>query len=126
MANETEQEELCTRCGLCCHFKAWASDGTVVIIHPTQACPFLGDDNLCTVYEERFEKNPYCMSREEMTTRDYSLPDSCPYCKAIPGYKSAKVVTEEEFEELGCPGVDAEAQRAAEAEFLVERMERKA
>lgn len=97
---EAEMELLCKRCGLCCHTKVWLLDGSGCLIHPSKKCEFLGDDNLCTVYHERFEKASHCLTREEMIAKDYVIPDSCPYSKIRPGYKPAKVVTQDELDYL--------------------------
>lgn len=96
---EKTLESLCRRCGTCCRIKIGLSDGSY-IVHPSISCPFLSEDNFCTVYEKRHVaiELKVCCTREEMLNRDYILPDGCPYVGLRPGYKTAKVVTQAEFE----------------------------
>jgi len=99
MAHEDDLESLCRQCGLCCHIKAGLRDGTFVV-HPAVICKFQNTDGTCTVYHERFALNPDCKSLQEMVDQDYVLPEGCPYTHLRPGYKGAKVVSEEEFDRI--------------------------
>ena len=94
------EESLCRKCGLCCHIKVGLSDGTY-ILHPTATCKYLTPDNLCSIYGTRFKGDSViCFNREEMITKDYRLPEGCPYIKMRPGYKPARIVTQEEFDRI--------------------------
>jgi len=102
-----EAEMLCRRCGLCCHVKVGLSDGRYVV-HPLVTCKYLNPDNTCSVYESRFTVcDRLCFTREEMLKKDYILPEGCPYTKLREGYKSALVVSLEEFEELMLKEIEA-------------------
>ena len=92
-------EAMCNQCGLCCHTKVALSTGEM-IIHPTDTCEFLTEDNKCSVYEKRFEVCEGCLNREQMIERDFVLPDSCPYSRIRPDYKTARVVTIDEFNNI--------------------------
>ena len=97
---ETELESLCRQCGLCCHITVGLSDGTYVL-HPSIACKYLSPDNLCTVYEKRFRcDSKICFTREEMISRDFILPEGCPYTALRKGYRPARIVTQGEFDEI--------------------------
>jgi uncharacterized cysteine cluster protein YcgN (CxxCxxCC family) len=97
---EKELESLCKKCGLCCHIRVGLSDGTY-IVHPTAICKYLNEDNLCTNYHDRHnDKSVICFSREEMINKNYTLPEGCPYTKIKVGYKAARIVTQEEFDEI--------------------------
>ncbi|MCZ7645151.1 MAG: hypothetical protein M5U26_07680 [Planctomycetota bacterium] len=81
-------ESLCTECGICCYKKIII--GRTVFVTPFP-CEFLDTDrNRCTVYEERFEKNPECLSISE-GLKHSAFPASCPYVEAYapPGYRPA-------------------------------------
>ena len=102
-----EAESLCRRCGLCCHVKVGLSDGRYVI-HPFVTCKYLNQDNTCSVYEDRFTAcDRLCFNREEMIQREHILPEGCPYTKLRVGYKAARVVTPEEFDELMLREIEA-------------------
>ena len=90
---EAELELLCKQCGLCCHNKVPLANGDY-LIHPTNACQFLGPENRCRIYEKRFDVNPGCLSREEMISKDYVIPETCAYASIRKDYKPAKVVNE--------------------------------
>jgi uncharacterized cysteine cluster protein YcgN (CxxCxxCC family) len=98
---EKALELLCKKCGACCHAKVGLSDGNYVV-HPTLACRFLSDDNLCMIYHERFSaaKSKICFTRSEMIEKDYLLIESCPYVALRRGYKTARLVTQAEFDEI--------------------------
>jgi hypothetical protein len=55
-------------------------------------------DGLCGIYKKRFKMNPSgCFTRNEMITKDFLLPEGCPYTRLRKGYKPARVVSEKEF-----------------------------
>ena len=95
-----ELESLCKKCGLCCHIKVGLSDGSFVV-HPFMTCKYLSVDNRCTVYEKRFLcDSKICFTRQEMITKDFLLPEGCPYTQLRQGYKSARIVTQAEFDDI--------------------------
>ncbi|MDR1744499.1 MAG: hypothetical protein LBS30_01965, partial [Planctomycetota bacterium] len=76
-------EDLCRRCGRCCHQKI--RFGTVVVITDIP-CEFLDPlTNLCTVYPERFVRQPLC-STAAVSAATGTLPDDCPYVAGMSGY----------------------------------------
>ena len=80
----THDENLCRRCGRCCYAK-------VIIeteVHYTDIpCAFLDTGSrLCTVYENRFERNPECLTVEEGIALGV-FPADCPYVAGIAGYR---------------------------------------
>jgi len=97
---EQELESLCRHCGLCCHIKVGLADGSYVV-HPTRTCKYLTDENRCAVYETRFSCDSIvCFTREEMLRKDYLLPEGCPYTALRRGYKPARVVNQDEFDNI--------------------------
>jgi len=86
--NHTEHEALCRRCGISCHF-AIPVNGLPVIVEDLH-CRFLEwdtDDRMrCGVYEERFEKAPWCHTVEESLEAGL-LAQDCPYAQGKPGYR---------------------------------------
>lgn len=99
-SKEKTLESLCRKCGLCCHIKIGLTDGSYVI-HPIITCKYLTDNNLCSVYKQRHLYDAkLCFTREEMISRDYQLPEGCPYVSLRQGYKPARVVTQAEFEDI--------------------------
>lgn len=83
-----EHEGLCTQCGKCCYKKIIV--GNLIVITPFP-CEFLDTaTNLCTVYEERFEKNPYCLNIEQGMNAS-AFPPDCGYVPVMapPGYQPA-------------------------------------
>ena len=97
---ENELESLCRKCGLCCHVKVGLSDGSYVL-HPFVTCKYLTVDNQCTVYDKRFLcDSKICFTRKEMITKDFLLPEGCPYTALRQGYKPARIVTPAEFDEI--------------------------
>jgi hypothetical protein len=81
-------EALCTRCGTSCHF-AVPVNGLPVVV-PGLRCRFLvfeeGGQAACSVYEERFERAPWCMSAEE-AVRGGLVGQSCAYARGVRGYR---------------------------------------
>ena len=81
-------EDLCTRCGKCCYKKIIV--GRTVFITPFP-CEFLDTaTNTCTVYADRYAKNPYCLSVQE-GFKYSAFPTDCGYVEkqAPPGYRPA-------------------------------------
>jgi hypothetical protein len=79
-------EALCRRCGRCCYEKLLV-DGRVFTTR--KPCPHLdATSNLCTVYEERFARNPRCLTVAEGIEWGV-FPKDCPYVKDLPGYVPA-------------------------------------
>lgn len=73
-----EWEELCSRCGLCCHEKVVGKDELVIL---SETCEFLDPETrLCKVYEDRFEKCPRCrkVNLARAMLAPY-LPETCSY-----------------------------------------------
>ncbi len=99
MDSETDFESLCNQCGLCCHAKLSLLDGTAVI-HPHVTCRYQNSDGICTIYDERLKINPICNQLKSLMDQDYILPEGCPFTNLRPGYKVAKVVSEEEFNNI--------------------------
>lgn len=80
---DTAYENLCRRCGLCCHQKIRFGDVVVITDVP---CEFLDTaTNLCTVYPDRFIKQPLCSSAEASVLAG-ALPNDCPYVGGVSGY----------------------------------------
>jgi uncharacterized cysteine cluster protein YcgN (CxxCxxCC family) len=71
-------EELCTRCGLCCHKKGVDYQGVVVFL--PEKCRHLKGDNECSIYNIRLEQK-YCCSIED-AIKFNALPLSCGYIQA--------------------------------------------
>ena len=72
-------EDICSRCGLCCHEKTIYPD--MLEIDLSSPCTYYdGSRHLCTVYDERFK---VCRRCEKVTplkaVLSRSLPDSCAY-----------------------------------------------
>lgn len=71
-----DSESVCRRCGRCCHRKIRFGDVVVITDVP---CEFLDPvTNLCTVYPERFVRQPLCSSAE-VSAATGTLPEDCPY-----------------------------------------------
>ncbi len=74
--DEAVRESLCRRCGVCCHEKVRFGQQVVITDIP---CEFLDSKtNLCTVYPDRFVKQPRCASAEDSLAAG-ALPGDCPY-----------------------------------------------
>jgi uncharacterized cysteine cluster protein YcgN (CxxCxxCC family) len=79
-----KDENLCRRCGKCCYIKMKFGR---VSIFTNKHCEFLDTNtNLCTVYKDRFEKKPGCLTIEQAIALN-ALPNDCPYVKDIEGYE---------------------------------------
>lgn len=85
---DAEHEALCTRCGKCCYKKVIL--GRTVFITPFP-CEFLDTEtNTCTVYANRYEKNPNCLPVVD-AMRHNAFPADCGYVEAgaPAGYRPA-------------------------------------
>lgn len=79
-----EHEDKCKRCGDCCKLKV-AVDGK--IYQSSAACPYLDKQaKLCSIYERRFELNPYCHPITDLVKSNMA-PAHCGYVDEH--YKSA-------------------------------------
>jgi uncharacterized protein len=72
-------DSLCRKCGLCCYEKQ-LSPGTAVY-DLSEPCPLLDrESQLCTVYKNRYRKNPRCRPVNLFTAMFASyLPLCCGY-----------------------------------------------
>ncbi|MEE9255694.1 MAG: hypothetical protein V3V56_00825 [bacterium] len=85
-----EWEALCTGCGVCCYDKVWIGSRLYLL---KSACSFLNTKtNLCTCYEERFEREPLCIPIDAEIIQMGGLPEDCPYVQGFPGYRPPKVI----------------------------------
>lgn len=76
-------ENLCRRCGVCCHQKVRFGDVVVITDVP---CEFLdAASRLCSVYAERFAKQPLCAPAMTIAACG-ALPGDCPYVGGDAGY----------------------------------------
>lgn len=88
MDQDHVHEDLCTHCGKCCYKKIIV--GRKVYITPFP-CEFLDTSaNTCTVYADRYAKNPHCLSVQEGFKYSAFTAD-CGYVEkqAPPGYRPA-------------------------------------
>ena len=84
MAKNDDTEKLCRRCGRCCYAKLMLEDEIVYLPFP---CPFLDEKTrLCTVYENRHEMNPDCLTLDE-AIKIGVFPADCPYVAGIKDYR---------------------------------------
>ncbi len=84
-------EALCRRCGVCCHEKVRFGELVVITDIP---CKFLDTEtNECTVYEERFIKQPLCTTAAA-SAESCTLPDDCPYVGGRAGYKAPELLSD--------------------------------
>ena len=80
----THSVDICRRCGRCCYVKLRLGG---VLVETNQACSFLDTQSrLCTVYEERFQRNRGCLTVEE-AIREGVFPQDCSYVAGLEGYK---------------------------------------
>ncbi len=89
LLSEEQHEDLCRRCGQSCHF-AVQVNGLAVVIDELH-CKFLkksGGTTVCTVYENRYEKAPWCHSARSALDKGL-LAQDCPYVKnaGVSGYR---------------------------------------
>ncbi|MCD8140572.1 MAG: hypothetical protein LUE17_12490 [Planctomycetaceae bacterium] len=100
-ARQQAHEALCRRCGVCCHQKVRFGDVVVITDVP---CEFLDTaTNACTVYPERFIRQPLCSSAD-VSAATGTLPDDCPYVAGRSDYVAPlRLEDHPEYE----PGVNA-------------------
>ena len=81
---KNKEENLCNQCGKCCYIKVMVSG---IPFFSKKHCKFLDTKTkLCTIFKDRFKKNPNCLTIEE-AIRIRALPDECPYVKDKKGYR---------------------------------------
>ncbi len=84
-------ERLCRRCGRCCYEKVRFGDQVVITDIP---CQFLDcATNACSVYPERFVKQPRCSSAED-SVKANTLPGDCPYVGGASEYQAPHFLSE--------------------------------
>jgi Uncharacterized conserved protein len=89
--SDDEREALCRRCGICCHEKIRFGEMVVITDVP---CKFLDvETNLCTVYEERFSRQPLCTTAARSAEAG-ALPDDCPYVGGISKYPAPQLLSD--------------------------------
>ena len=80
-AKESLPENLCEGCptlGMCCSHAILTQDGVKIYL-PSLPCKFIDTETkLCTVYEDRFEKNPFCHTMIALASKD-GCPPECNY-----------------------------------------------
>ena len=82
-ADQEASEAMCRRCGKCCRDKYIIGDS---IYFGGGSCRHLDPDtNLCTIYENRHEINPQCLSVEKGIDLGV-FPAGCPYVADKPRY----------------------------------------
>lgn len=71
-------EDICLRCGLCCHEKVIKDDSLIIL---DESCEFYDKDTgLCKVYSQRFKKCPRCMKVSPFRAAfSPYLPPTCAY-----------------------------------------------
>ena len=109
--DSAEHEALCRRCGMSCHF-AVPVNGLAVVIDALR-CKFLGraEDGRyhCTVYEDRFERAPWCHSAQSALSEGF-LAQDCPYARGTAGYRG-KVRLSASLQKMVLPAIRAELLR---------------
>ena len=87
-STHAEHEAACRRCGQSCHF-AVPVNGLPVVVDGLH-CKFLvqiTDERFeCSVYEERFEKAPWCATVDD-ALEEGLLSQGCPYTRGVSGYR---------------------------------------
>lgn len=112
--------DICQRCGRCCAIKVVM--GGQVLLTPYM-CPLLDEPSrLCTVFDRRFELNPWCVSATTGVAEGL-WPAECPYASGIPGYDGPRLATADEFEAIAdvCRRVQHDILRAANARRKADR-----
>ena len=73
-------ESLCDGCGICC-LQKYQHKQSGEVYYAAIACRFLNVPRCrCTVYENRHQRNPRCISLTPENVADlYWLPDTCAY-----------------------------------------------
>lgn len=72
-------EDICSRCGLCCHEKVIMPE--FLVVDTAAACGFFDKDTgLCSVYEDRFRACKRCMKVSlPLAMFSAALPETCAY-----------------------------------------------
>jgi len=84
MGKKRKKDDICVRCGKCCYIKIQFGE---INVFTNRHCEFLDENsNLCTIYKDRFEKKPGCLTIEQAIAIR-ALPNSCPYIKDKKDYK---------------------------------------
>jgi len=95
------RENLCRRCGLCCH-SAIRIKGRMVVLRDLP-CKFLAyaPDGLafCTVYKIRLLTG-WCHKISVESIRKELFPPDCPYVRGVTGYKGKVELSSQEFESI--------------------------
>ncbi len=109
--DSAEHEALCRRCGMSCHF-AVPVNGLAVVIDALR-CKFLAraqDGRYhCTVYEDRFDRAPWCHTAQSALTEGF-LAQDCPYARGTAGYRG-KVRLSASLQKMVLPAIRAELLR---------------
>lgn len=85
--NSADHEAKCRRCGVTCHLPVEV--GSVKYVVEGLHCRFLVRDAnsrySCSVYENRFERAPWCHSAKEALATGHLAAD-CPYAADVPNF----------------------------------------
>jgi uncharacterized protein len=84
---------LCERCGRCCCQKMIIDDEIVYL--PIFCRYFDKETRLCTIYDQRYEANPRCLTVEEGIEIGV-FPAGCPYVRDRKGYRPPREVSTED------------------------------
>lgn len=97
-AAKNERENLCRRCGACCHEKLRI--GKLVLITDIP-CEYLDvETKLCRIYDTRSEIEPRCLGADEAKEAN-AQPADCPYVAGAADYFAPLVLAEHpEYENL--------------------------
>jgi hypothetical protein len=77
-------EDLCRRCGACCHEKVVLGEEIYLTDVP---CRHLDPEtNLCRIYRSRLDRNRRCLSVAEGIARR-AFPADCPYVRHLADYR---------------------------------------
>ncbi|GEM_PF-2010406 len=94
--SDADHEAKCRRCGISCHLALPVGGSTAMMVVPELHCRFLArmDDGWgCTVYDERFERAPWCHHADDAAPIGLLARD-CPHVVEA-GIKRGKVVLRE-------------------------------
>lgn len=86
-------DELCQRCGRCCHEKLSIEE--VVVITDVPCKHYDARARRCLVYQRRHTEEVRCITVNEGIARG-AFPADCPYLQDAEGYKGAISITEAE------------------------------
>lgn len=96
--SERRKEDLCRRCGICCHEKIRVGDRVIITDIP---CKYLdAETNLCRVYNDRAKRESRCLGADAAVKAN-AMPGDCPYVAGVADYLDPWLLREHpEFEEL--------------------------